>query len=396
MVKVKNMKKEKKLFKDTILYSIAQFSSAGLQFLVLPIYTRYFTPATFGQWDVLLATVTILLPIISLELSAATYRWLLDDTSGYTEATIITTGWRQLLKNMLIFSLIVMLIQLMIDIPYFWEILVWMNLLLMTQFLQQCARGLQRNTLFASLLFLPTAIAIVFIISSIFFFPLGIHAFLYGNILALAMTSAFAFYRLSFYRYMKGPIHQPLLHAYISYALPIIPAAISWILMTMLDRVIITTYLGAAANGIYAIALKIPAILLMCNTIFSLAWKDSVLTYYDEKDNPSYFLKTHRYYVFFLGCALILFTILAKPIISRFIGQAFHEAWHYSGLLLLAVFFQSLALFWAAIFHGAKKTPIILYSTLLGVLLNLILNILLVTPYGLYGVSIASIMFMAN
>lgn len=385
------MSRVKKLLYDTSLYSVAQFSSSGLQLLALPIYTRHFSPTTFGTWDLILAMMTMLVPIISLELSSATYRWLLDDTATDSKETIIATGWKQLIQNCIIFTLGTIVIGFFIHIPYILEIIVMMNLLVIHQFSQQCARGLQQNKLFALLLFLPTALTIAFIILSIVYFPLGIQAFFYGNIVALVMTIIIAWQGLDFQQYMKHPGKHTLLKSYLAYALPIIPAAISWMMMTMIDRVIIAIFLGVEANGIYAIALKIPAILLLFNTVFSLAWKDNVLTFFHTKNNQTFFMKTYLYYALFLGGILITLIVLAKPIILIAIGDAFHDAWKYSIILLFAVFFQSLSLFWAAIFHGAKRTKVIFYSTIVGVICNLLLNLMLVKPFGLYGVAGASV-----
>src|SRR5699024_12095699 len=59
--------------------------------------------------------------------------------------------------------------------------------------------------------------------------------------------------------------------------------------LTMSDRYFITAYLGMEANGIYAVANKIPAILLMMNTVFSLAWKDNAIISFNATDKNTYY-----------------------------------------------------------------------------------------------------------
>lgn len=384
------MNRLKKLGYDTSLYAVAQFASAGLQLLALPIYTRHFSPAIFGTWDLILALMTMLVPLISLELSSATYRWLLDKQAGESPETIIATGWQQIIKNMISFSIIASLVSLLFKLPYKWEIIILINLLIILQFFQQAARGLERNKLFALLLFLPTAITISLVMASIFYFPLGIHAFLYGQIISLTLTIILAYKRLAFQQYNSTVASRQLLKKYLTYAVPIIPAAISWIIMTMMDRLVIAFFLGVEANGIYAVALKIPAILLIFNTIFSLAWKDNVLRFFHQEASSKFFVKVYSYYVLALAIILIVLIVSSKPLITFAIGPAYKTAWKYSIILLLAVFFQALALFWSSIFHGTKQTGIILYSTMIGLISNLLLNLALVKTLGLYGVALAS------
>src|SRR5699024_9021293 len=131
-------------------------------------------------------------------------------------------------------------------------------------------------------------IMISFNLYFILYLHLDIVAFFYAHIIANIIVIIFALRYSKFSTYLSYTARsRKLLRGFYTYAWPIIPATASWWIMTMSDRWFISGFLGVASNGIYAIALKIPAILLMINTVFSLAWKDNAIMYVEtaEKDD---------------------------------------------------------------------------------------------------------------
>lgn len=386
------MSNHKTLINHTILYAIANFGSASLNFIILPFYTRYFHPEQFGLWDLALTTITLLTPFVTLELMSAIYRWLIEEDKFEKQKTIISTGLAQILKQLVIVNFVAVIVFVIISFPYQWLALCFLNVNVLSIFLLQCSRALKRNVLFATLSLLQTIIVIGTNLFLLLVFKLGIESFFYTNILAGITIIVIAWIGLGFNKFIKfkNAVSHTLLKKFLAYSIPIIPAAASWWIMTMSDRWIIAIFLGAYENGIYAIALKIPAVLLMINTVFSLAWKDSaILTFSNDEKNEFYTLIFKKYFRL-LSIAVIVLILLAKPAISYFIGDAYFEAWKYTGILLIAALFHSLALFWSAGFHGAKQTKAILRSSIWGAVVNLLVNLILVKFIELYAIAISS------
>ncbi|MGG7153562.1 oligosaccharide flippase family protein, partial [Clostridium neonatale] len=72
------MKKERTLLKNTLIYAIGNFGSKMLTFLLLPLYTYYLTTSEYGYFDLVLSTITLCIPIITLQVNDGMYRDLLD------------------------------------------------------------------------------------------------------------------------------------------------------------------------------------------------------------------------------------------------------------------------------------------------------------------------------
>ena len=68
------------------------------------------------------------------------------------------------------------------------------------------------------------------------------------------------------------------------YSVPIIPSSISLWIVNLSDRLIVTYFLGASANGIYAAASKIPNLFGTVFNVFNLAWTELAARSIKEED----------------------------------------------------------------------------------------------------------------
>lgn len=380
-----------KLIKDTLLYGVANFGSKILMFIMLPLYTRYFTPAEYGLWDLVVTASALLAPFITFELVSAVYRWLLEEKEKEKRTSIITTGAVTILRNLLIFNLLASIILLFVSVPYGWLALLFIDITVLSSFMQQCARGLGFNKLFALIGIIQTIITVTFILIFIFAFKLRVEAFFYSSIIAGAFVVIFAWRVMGFSKYiLLKSYSKRRLKSFLVYAIPIIPGAASWWIMTMSDRYFITIFLGMEANGIYAVANKIPAVLLMVNTVFLLAWKDSAIVTFDAEDKNDYYSKVFRHFFRLMATFVILLTLLTKPVLAIMISEAFFSSWKYIGILLAGTLFNACSLFWAAGYHGAKKTNVILVTSLVGATVNVVFNLIFIPYIGLYAVVIST------
>ncbi|API91753.1 MULTISPECIES: lipopolysaccharide biosynthesis protein [unclassified Virgibacillus] len=380
------MTKEKKLVKDTLLYSITTFGSKALVFLMLPVYTHYFTTEEYGTWDLILTTSSLLAPFISLELTSAVYRWLIVEKDTQQQITIITSGTLALARNLILFTILALLWLAFSPIPYGYLTLVLIQVIIVNSYLQQCARGLGFNFLFASLGLLQTIIHISIILLFLYSLQLRIEAFFYASILANLVSIITAWMIMRFHRFLSTRHYsKPLIKSLLKYALPIIPGAISWWIMNASDRYIIVGYLGIEYNGLYAVANQIPAILVMIHSVFNLAWKDSAILQFNKAAKDEYYTVVFQHFFRLLVTSVICIALLTKPIFSIFISEKFFIAWQYTGLLLVGTMFSAFSLFWSAGFHGAKRTKIILVTSILGAVVNIGVHILLIPFIGLYA-----------
>ena len=84
------MNKYKKLFSNTVAMTIGQFSSKVLSFLLIPLYTSILTTEEYGIYDIIVTTVTLLTPFLTLVISEAVLRFAIDNE--YDNRYVFTIG----------------------------------------------------------------------------------------------------------------------------------------------------------------------------------------------------------------------------------------------------------------------------------------------------------------
>ncbi|WP_330949213.1 lipopolysaccharide biosynthesis protein [Virgibacillus sp. MG-45] len=379
------------LFKNTFIYGFAKLGTGVLGILMLPIYTRYFSPAEFGLWDVAATTGALITPFITFELVAAVYRWLLEENCESKRAEIITTGILAIIRNTIMFNVLAIVFFSFYSFPYAWPALGFINILIVNSFMQQCARGLRYNKLFAMMGIIQMGITLLCMLFFMFVLQLRVEAFFYAAMISGFVGSLVFWKQMKMERYVSLSVYSKgLLKHFLAYSMPIIPGAASWWILTMSDRYFISAFLGMEMNGLYAVANKIPAMLLLINSVFSLAWKDSAIVTFHTTNKDDYYSDVFKQFFRLIITSVICLTLVAKPLLAIAVSSSYFDAWKYIGFLMLGTVFHAFSLFWAAGFHGAKQTNQIFWSTVVGALVNVVINLLLISLLGLYAIAIST------
>ena len=94
-------RKYKKLFSNTIIFSIGTFSSKILVFLLVPFYTYHLSEAEYGTVDLITQTANLLIPLVSLGIASAVLRFGLDN--AYNKKAVFTAGVSAILFGFVVF-----------------------------------------------------------------------------------------------------------------------------------------------------------------------------------------------------------------------------------------------------------------------------------------------------
>ena len=110
---------------------------------------------------------------------------------------------------------------------------------------------------------------------------------------------------------------------------------------------------------------------------------------YDDKENE-FIGQTYQIYncVFVLLCSVII--IFTKIITKILAANDFYIAWRYAPFLMISVLFTSLSNFLAGLFAASKESKIMGKTTIIGAVINIILNIILIYFIGTIGAAIST------
>ena len=72
------MERENKLIKNTMIVAVGKICTQFISFFLLPLYTAVLTASEYGVVDLVNTFVSLLMPIIYLQIEQAVFRFLID------------------------------------------------------------------------------------------------------------------------------------------------------------------------------------------------------------------------------------------------------------------------------------------------------------------------------
>lgn len=379
------MSQSRSLLKNTFIYTIGNLGSKLLTFSLLPILSFYLSKKELGEYDVVLTTISMFVPFVSLQISDAAYKWLLDrDADDYDalRSKIITNGLLIIIATSIVFLAAYFTVGAFVPLQYKYHFAAILVSSIFMPYFQQVTRGLLKNKLYA-IAGLSNA---VFVLGFNILFLIGLKMKLEALFLALIIANfATCLILIQFsgiYKFINFKLHSVALQKQmLKYCLPLIPNSISWWLVNAADKFLILYYLGVNSNGIYAISSRLPSIITILNTIFILAWQDHSMT----SKNSSIDSKTFdRFYTFELSFVLVLISA-SKIIVEGIVSSSFIDAYKYMPMLFIGAAYSAFSAYFGAYYLKSGNTKGIFVTSIAGGVTNIVVVLLLIKHIGLYS-----------
>lgn len=248
------MSREKNLLKNTAIFMVGNFASRFLGFLLLPLYTHYLTASDFGYYDIVITTVSIIIPVITLQINDAMYRYLLDTGDEDEAGRIVTSSFTVTIAGLAVCCIIFAVLMNFMNIPFKYPILIYLVTLVLSGLWQQIARGLKKNVVYSISGVLFTAVTLISNIVLIIFMGMKLEALFYSNI--AASVSAVVYIELNIHVLKRlnwssrksgqmeasgvySPICRltiafaiPRIKKLVAYSAPLLPNALNWWIMS--------------------------------------------------------------------------------------------------------------------------------------------------------------------
>ncbi|MBR5157795.1 MAG: polysaccharide biosynthesis C-terminal domain-containing protein [Clostridia bacterium] len=382
------MDKYKNLAKNTMVFAAGTLASKLMVFLLMPFYTRVLSESAYGTVDIVVQTCNLLIPLATLGITHAIIRFGLDRLSD--KKSVYTLG---LLTSLCGFLVLLCFAPLMGKIEFLSEFVGYIYIYILASSLQMvCAefiRALGYVRLYAADGVFRTVLMIV--LNIVFLGPLkmGPAGYMLANILTDAVSTVLLFFIAKLYKYISiKSASRDLAAQMLKYAVPMIPNTICTWIINISSRYIIAFLISTAANGLYAVANKVPTILIHVSNIFSGAWQISAVT--EEKERERFFSQVFGMYcaiAFLSGSVLIATAQISTALLA---SPDYFEAWKYLPFLVMGTMFSCLAAFLSSVYMVEKKSKYTFYTTLIAAVVNIVLNIALIPFFGANGAAIAT------
>lgn len=388
--------KTKELFKNIIIFGIGVFGAKAMQMLLVPLYTSYMSTGEFGVADIIISTISLVLPIFMLGVENAIVPFVLGKEQNQKNVLKLS------LSICIIGTMVLMLIVYIWDFKIFEEYEYMIPLLYFVSTLKlvllEFCKGIEKNLVFAVGGIIEVIALTLLSILFLAVLELGIIGYLLAILISHCVVILYLAITCPILQTLKGAKFNDVLNKEIfSYAVPLIPNELSWWGIQMSDRYMITFFCGSAMNGLYSMAYKIPGIFNLLVSIFIKAFKITAIKECDMnkmdggKYDGSYFSRIYESYMSITFLTVVLVIFITKPVAAIFLQKDFFESWVYVPLLLCAYAIGNLQAFYGSIYSGIRKSKPISLSTFIGMGVNIVLNLALIPQYGAYGAAIATI-----
>lgn len=389
------MIREKKFVKNTIILSLGTVIPKFASIITLPIITATLSHTEYGTYDLITVLISFLLPITTLQIQMAAFRFLIRDKNNKKER------YKVIITNLFTFAIPTSLITLLVLFSVLYRLLFIVRLLIIAYFLtdiiigllRQVARGMSKNGLYSFSVMVDTITQMLLIVLFLGVFNWNLIGLLMAIILGQFLAIIIIMFKIHIIQYIDLKcISKFEIISLIKYSWPMVPGSLSSWVIRVSDRLIVSAFLGIKANAIYAVANKIPSMFGIFQSTFSLSWQESASLAVNDLDSSQYYERMFNNIfnvlvggmAILIACTPVLFTILIR-------GD-YDSAYNQLSILYMGVFFSSISSYLGGIYVAKMKTKQCGISTALAAVCNLVLDFILIGFVGIYAASISTLL----
>ncbi len=384
--------RSKYLIKNTSILTISNFSSKILVFLLVPLYTNILTTAEYGIYDLIISTIQLFIPFLTLNIVDGVLLFMMDKDINNNE--VKTIGLKFIVYSVIGMGLILAINHIFV----FWSslklyeeyTLLYFLFYVFNQLFIQTARAQEKIKELGIAGVISTIVSLITNILLLVVFPLGLHGFFIAYILGQAVSAIYLCFTITFFKGIRFSVNKVLQKEMLAYSLPLILGTLGWLINNVSDRYVVTWLCGVEENGIYSISYKIPTIITTIQNIFIQAWTISAIKEYNSETRDEFYKKMFVYlnFIMVVTCTCLIWG--TKIIAKLLYAKDFYVAWRYVPFLLVSVVIGASSGYIGPILAAKKDSKSMAKSTLYGAIVNLMLNFGLIYLIGTQGAAIAT------
>ena len=390
---MENRNKLSELRKNTIIIAISNIGSKAIVFVLASLYSYYLPVEQYGVMDIIVTTVGLLVPFLCLDIYEATFRYA--NEIDVANETVLTTSFVACIPGFLFAIIAIVASCFVCDGAYFKLVAYIASFVLLesiSNILAQYLRGRKRMFGYA---FSGVINSVILIASNLVFLvmlKLELDGWLISYLIAKLVTVLYLsiISRVAI-NIKKSSFERKEIRRYLKFCLPLMPTTIMWWVMNVSDRYMLGLLVDEVATGIYSAANKIPAILSVFETVFYQAWQTTAIGSMADDEKDSFFSNIFNKYYHFLTLGVLSLLAVGKPLMDNLFAKDYSTAWICLAPLFLGVMIHALAGNLGSLYSVFKNTKGAFYSTIVGALTNIILNLLLIPKFGPLGAAFTTL-----
>lgn len=387
------MDRNREFVKNTVILFIGKFATQFMSLLLLPLFTHYLLSEDYGIVDLFQTYISLFIPILTLRIDSAIFRFLIDkrnDENG--KKKVVSNILLILLMGLVPTFILGLIIFNFLNIKYIGYVIVNLLILMLSSVVLQILRGLGKNKEYSIASIITGATTLIGNVILILCFNIGAESILISSSIANFICVLYVCIKVKIVNLIDlKSIDKKEIKNILKYSLPMIPNSLSWWVVNVSDRTIISTFLGVAYNGIYTVSCKFSNILNSVYSIFNMSWQETAILHIKDMDKDEFFSKMiNKIFMFFSSISILIIAFLPF-VYDIIIGDNYISSYSYIPILLYANSWNVLIGLIGGIYVAVKRTKKIANTTIMSAALNIIINIILIKFIGLYAAAISTL-----
>lgn len=387
-----------RIISNSAIYSVVSVLQKSILFILLPLYTAYLSPESYGTISVINSIGSFLSIFILFSLnSAATRFYFINNDENYSKRLWGTLTIVVIINSVIIGLLIIFLHHWLIDpitkgIDFYPFVLLGILNIIVSPlylFFQSYLRAIQDGKQYGinalSYFILQVSLTVIFL--TIF------HLSVIGVLLANLITAiVFFIYSLVFFqKKISWMIDKKITKSAIKYAAPLLPHHLfSWS-SGMLNTLMINNYNGTGNSGLYSATTQIGGVVNMIAIAVNSAYTPWFFKKIKNTSNSEQIRQVTYLSVWLFSVLALAISLFSKEILILMVSDEYIGIWIYVPFISFAYVLQSVYYFFVNYLY-LSQTRKVFYCTMVGALVNIVVNIVLLPKIGIAGAIIALVL----
>lgn len=384
------------LLVDSIRYGVSTILPAILGLILISIFSKLYSPASFGRYSLAISIATIVSTVATGWLDQAILRFEPQNSHEVIETSTVLVFF--LCSTMVVLGLVIHFF--LPDLGPYSDFFIPGVMFAATYSLYNTYRTIHQSLLssysVSALKVLRAVVRFIFAIGlSILVFH-GIIGWIWGAVLASIVVTAILLYITLPHIERRPALDIGLSRRMVSFGVPLIGWTLGFTLLNFSDRLLLELIDGSSSVGIYtsnymlanqgASLIFSPLIQAMHPLIFNSLSGNS------ENQLGEYITRYTRYLLLAGSPAIAYAIVLSPSFTTALLAPRYADGYLVVPIVVTGLFTWNLANIGHKSLEAAEKTKIMLIGVIISLLINIIANIPLIQVYGYIGAAIATVM----
>jgi O-antigen/teichoic acid export membrane protein/glycosyltransferase involved in cell wall biosynthesis len=388
----------RRLGRHSVIYGIGGLVSRVIAVLLLPVYTRYLTPADYGKIETLLALTTVMGLILRAGITSAFFRFYFDVEDDDGRLRVLRTSFWFTMGGGTLGLLLLLAFAEPVSTLLFGSagaanlvraagVALWatVNYEQMTALFRVEERSVAFVCASLANVFLTIGLTLLLVVA----LEKGAIGVIVGN---FSGTLIVYLALLGYRREQLGlQFDRGLLREMNRFGLPLVPTALFLWVTNFSDRFFLVKLADVTEAGLYSVGVRVASAMVLLLTAFRMAWPAFAYSIRDEREARRTYAYVLTYLIFVTAWVALALTLLSPWLVDLLAAPRFAESSRVVGPLAFATVSYAAYIVIAIGVGRARRTQFNWVVTGAAAAVNVALNLALIPPYGMMGAAIATV-----